>query len=310
MEPDGRDSTTRPDGRQREPERVVAWASGLVDPSTASHPDPATRKVHRKPDGPGELDVPVFPVSVNRPASWRRAAWLAVGASSAVLVALVFAAGRLAEPDRIDAFPGLPTGGLLTAQQPGPQGQPEPGVSTVADGTPPSGAAGSSATAGGTGGGGLAASEAGEGPGGATMTATRTSTGDNEPPRSTSVPTVSVLPSTGSPPVGADELIDGAVQFYSLLPEDIDGAWQMVGPSVRAGGYEGFRRQWSDVTDVRLQEVVVDADESTVLATVEVDATDGDKQVRQYRMVFRGGGRSLTIEELDLVTERGHKPQG
>jgi len=275
------------------------------------HPD--GREHRARPDDPcpdrgfDELDLAVNPVPVTPPPTWRRTAWFAVGASCAVLTVLVFTAAGLAERpfDRTEAFPGLPTGGLLTAQPLGPSGHP---AATTAD--PGSGGSampgdqtGASTDA--TAGGGPAGSERDgtHSTGAWPATTARQSRGS-----STSPPVVSVKPTTGRPPpVPADDLITATEAFYDLLPMDVDLAWDMVGPQVKSRGYDAFRRQWGDARQVELRQIVVDADNSSVLATVRLVAADGTEYVQLFELDLRRHN-SLIIDEIVLVSDEGRKP--
>lgn len=325
MQPDGREHPARPDGRPGDTGRVLAWAPGFTDPETdpdtmalagAIDPDATPDLDFADPDAFGELDLAATPVSVTPPRSWRRAAWFAVGASCVVLTVLVFAAARLAGPespfDRLDAFPGPPTGGLLTAQPPGPAVPTGAGDPTVAG--EHSDTVAGAATRTGTGdapgqqnqpeGDGPGSGPAGStGPGGAPVTS-QVRTG--EP---TANPTVSLLPTIGSPPVTPEDMIDATRLFYESLPKDVDTAWGMVGPRVKVQGYETFRQQWADVTTVDLLRVVVNANDSSVLATVRTVTTEGAEHVDNFLLVFRQGN-ALTIEEIRPTGRDGNKTGG
>jgi len=312
MDPGG---PARPDGRRRDGGRVLAWAPGLAgtEPTApVAEPDP----IAPQPSATlGELDLAVTPVSVTPPGTWRRAAWFAVAASCVVLIVLVFAASRLAGPesplDRLDAFPGLPTGGLLTAQPLGPQVHPGPTATT--DGARPGGtAAGATAGADGNGPGGGPAAHDGRGDQERRSSRTGTAAPAPSEPRGASTPpepTVSLLPSTGRPPVTAADLVSATRTFYEQLPRNVDAAWNMVGPRVKVQGFDSFRRQWGDAAEVNLQQVVVDADASSVLATVRIVPADGAERFQTFELVIRQGS-SLVIDEIRPVGGSGNKPVG
>jgi hypothetical protein len=310
MHPDGQDIPARPDSRHHRRDRVLAWAPGLADPRPTEEPSSDTQPL-RRPDTLGELDLAIVPVSVTPPRTWRRAAWFAVGASCGVLTMLVFAAVRLAGPDRIDAFPGLPTGSLLTAQPLGPSVHPETPEETRADRSGSSGGSGQPDTTadGAPGEGGPTGTSGSDGRWNSTRTWTVAPTGDGPHGESVTEPTIIMLPATGRPPVSAEELVEGTKRFYGLLPHNIEAAWAMVGPRVKAQGYENFRKQWADATVVRLRQVTVDADDSAVLATVHMITTDGAEHVQRFRMTFRKG-HSLVIDEIVPLADDGRPPAG
>jgi hypothetical protein len=302
MHPDGQDSAARSDSRHRH--RVLAWAPGLVDPRPAdprsTEESSSDTRPLRRPDTLGELDLAIVPVSVTPPRTWRRAAWFAVGASCGVLTMLAFAAVRLAGPDRIDAFPGVPTGSLLTAQPFGPPVHPEAtragrGGSSARNGQP------GTTAGGGPGEGGSADTGGSDGRWHSTRTWTVAPTGNGPPGTPATEPTIIVLPVTARPPISAEDLVEGTKRFYGLLPHNVEAAWAMVGPRVKAQGYQTFRRWWADATVVRLREITVDADDSAVLATVHVVTTDGAERGYRFRMIF-DKDPSLVIEEIVPLT--------
>jgi len=312
MDADGQDDPARPAGRRGHGGRVLAWAPGLstsdgevgpVDAAAGEDDDLGDQDgAIATPGRLGELDLAANPVSVTPPRTWRRAAWFAVGASCVVLIVLAFAASRLASDPagRIDAFPGLPTGGLLTAQPLGPPAS-TPTVTTAPGGgiaTEPSG---------GTGAGGDRAGS-GDRPGGGTGGRPPADPGGTAGPgESAPAPAVSYLPVEGHPPVGPQQLADATVQFYELLQADVEAAWELVGPKVKARGYDSFRGQWAGAVGVEVQQLVVNADASTVVATVALTAADGTTRVQQYELVFRRGSTQI-IEEINPIAKGGQKP--
>ena len=321
MDPDGRGDPARPDGRLRSGGRVLAWAPGLVDPAAGSAAGSAgglaadsddaceagTEVRRRRPATLGDLDLVVTPISVTPPRAWRRAAWFAVAAACVVLVGLVVATARLAGGpfDRLDAFPGLPTGGLLTAQPIGPPVHP-PLMTTEAgwgDSSSPGGRPG--AAPGGTGAGGSRGDDRSGGPGLASSSRTDSPTGGRSRGQS-APPTVSVLPTTGNPPVAADDLVAGTTAFYDQLPNNIGSAWAMVGPEEQAQGYDAFSNQWADVAEVQLREVVVNANDSVVLATVRMVTNGGVERVDRYRLFFHKADQ-LVIDEITPIGGGGKK---
>lgn len=327
MHPDGREHPARPDGRSGDSGRVLAWApglegAGLIEPDVgdAGFADPSETDVpagrEHTPDPFDDLDLVITPVSVTPPRTWRRAAWFAVGASCVVLTVLVFAAARLAGPespfDRLDAFPGLPTGGLLTAQPPEPPVPTRTADTTTAEEQSQT-VLGAPTSAGITRAGGQPGQvdvnqPGGPGPGQPSRTTGPTPTSRNSFENPTTSPTVSLLPTTGSPPVTAESMISATRRFYNALPKDLDTAWSMVGPRVKVQGFENFRRQWSNATEVTLQQVLVNANDSSVLATVHITGTDGGQYVQHFRLVFRQGNM-LTIEEIQPTDgDGGNKP--
>lgn len=246
----------------------------------------------------------------------RRAGWLAVAATCVVLTGIMIAAARLTGSDghvtRLDSFPGPPTGGLLTAEPPRPgpsQVVAEPTTDHV-DAAEPSidtldvtstRQPGREDRPGG--------SEPGrDGPQPGPGQPTRT---DGQPtptrPPPTAEPTVSVVPPVNPPSVAADAMIDATLDFYALLPHDVDGAWQLVGGSLRARGYAAFAAMWADVKSVSVTDLRVITDTSSVHVTAHVVRDDGFASSEQYDLVFRDNGR-LVIEQLSRPRPNGNEP--
>jgi hypothetical protein len=229
---------------------------------------------------------------------WRRAAWFAVGASCAVLIVLAFAAARLAGPPANpgDAFPGLPNGGLLTAQPPGSQTPGHRPASTSGNGGDPLGPSGADGLDNGPGGrpGDMATAGQATEPGGADA--------DGEPG-----PSVTYLPPSGPSAGDAQAMVGTTVLFYDRLARDVDTAWELVGTHVKAHGLESFRKQWAGIGSARVREVVVDTGAATVLATVELTGTDGSARVQQYRLEFHRGSPGV-VQDITPVGGKGEKP--
>jgi hypothetical protein len=231
--------------------------------------------------------------------AWRSAAWFAVGASCTVLIVLAFAAARLtgAPADAGNAFPGLPTGGLLTAQPPESQTQGHRPPSTSGDGGDP---LEPGATDGGTG-------QVQHGPPDDATTAGHSGAPGGAAAAGTGGPSVTYLPPDDPPAGQAQAVVDTTVQFYDRLARDVDSAWGLVGARVKVHGLESFRKQWAGIAAARVQEVVVDAGAETVLATVALTGTDGRAQVRQYRLEFRRGDPGV-VQDVAPVGGNGQKP--
>lgn len=314
MYPDGRERPAQPDDRPDDCGRVLAWAPGLVEPSSslrdldeADAPAPP-----ESPDPFDDLDLAISPVSVTPPRTWRQAAWFAVAASCVVLTVLVFTAAKLAGPrspfDRLDAFPGLPTGGLLTARPPAtPVLTTAPGANTTHQdrptvlGAPPS--AGIAVTPGRA-----DVPQPDADPSGVGRSPRQTTTGITGFTDPTPAPMVSLLPTTGQPPVSADSLITATQVFYDALPDDLVTAWGMVGQRIRMEGFDNFRRQWTNTAEVTLQQVVVNPNDSSVVASVLILTTDDRQHLQQFRLTFHAG-HGLVIEDIEAIDDNGgNKP--
>jgi hypothetical protein len=326
MRPDGADGQAdkqadgQADGHCRpggpaDPRRVLAWAPGIAEPAEPVEPivyvEPPVRA---EPEALAGISLHT-PVSVTPPSSWRKAAWFIVGAASIVLVVLVFAAMRLAGPEdrigRIDAFPGLPTGGLLTPQQPEaaepaataePPAPDEPGSSPSVESAP-----------GGDGGATVPQAPGGTEPG---------RPGENRPPGQSGGSGGGSRPTEGRPePTGGaqptspgttdveENVVDSTHRFFGFLPHDLEAAWEMVSPRVRVLGFEAFREQWGQYSDVRLQHVEVGTDGTTVVATLQVTEHKGETWTQRWKLSYRFS-ETLVIDEVTMIEGAANEPGG
>ncbi|HSK60929.1 MAG TPA: hypothetical protein VK935_17955, partial [Actinomycetospora sp.] len=73
------------------------------------------------------------------------------------------------------------------------------------------------------------------------------------------------------------------VDYYASLPGDIDGGWATLSDRARddSGGYEGYRRFWSGIRDVRATNVAVRGD--TVTADIRFTTSSGRTSSESYR---------------------------
>lgn len=261
--------------------------------------DERSRPEQRPDDSPGDADWTLEPTP--SPSSWRTAAWLAVAVTSVALIVLVFAAVRLAGPDgrigRIESFPGLPTGGLLTPQQP------SAGVPAA---SPTAGATGHQRTT-------VTAQSRPEQGGPATVPGSqvRTRPGDPQPTGGGGggqQPTTDPAQPTGttaSPSVteAQADVVASTYEFFGFLPGDLESAWNMMSPRVQLQGFEEFRLYWNQYSDVELQYVTVGADGTTVVATVNVTEHKGETSSQRWKLIYQLG-ETVVIDEATLL-ERG-----
>ena len=120
-----------------------------------------------------------------------------------------------------------------------------------------------------------------------TATATETATVTATPSPS---PSSSVSPSESgtATPAPADDAAQAVVAYYSMLPDDPQSAWGMLGPDARAsaGGYDSYRAFWDSISSLEVGDTSTDGD------VVSVDLTyDGsDSETRRLQVAPRGDG--------------------
>lgn len=255
------------------------------------------------PRGSRHVPEPAVP-----PSSWRNAAWIVVAAASVALIVLVFTTVRLAGPDRefgrIESFPGLPTGGLLTPQQPS-TGMPAAASSATAAAGFEGTAAPSNVVPG------QPSSQAvPEAPGGEHRPGVPEPTIPGAPAPIPGTPTSSTAPT--SPAVAEDDVDVVALtyRFFGHLPDDPAAAWQLMSPQVQ--GYEEFAQLWQPYSAVVVQYVTVGADGRTVVATVQVSEYKGATTSQRWKLVYEAGENALisqaTLLEGGLQDPGGNKP--
>ncbi len=117
-------------------------------------------------------------------------------------------------------------------------------------------------------------------------------------------PSPTTIPSAAAPlsptdPADPTPAEPGAVvvDYYASLPGDIDGAWAVLSERARddSGGYDGYRRFWSGIRDVRATNVAVRGD--TVTAEIQFTTSSGRTSREGYRFeVERADDGQLRIQ--------------
>lgn len=237
-------------------------------------------------------------VSITPPSNWRKAAWLIVATASVVLVVLVHGAVRLAVPNgrsgQIDAFPGLPTGGLLTPQPPrtsmlaGPYPSQDAGQQTPAPPTQP----------------GTGIQTPQEAPAGGQPYAQPSAPGGRT---STGGPMSGSATSSSSQDEDA-EVAEATDRFFGLLPENTDAAWLMMNPQGQQMSSAEFNRIWRRYQDVELVSTTVGADPTIVVATVVVTDHRGVSATLHWKLTYQRGEPVINKLELLDPDPNGQQP--
>ncbi|WP_395657739.1 serine/threonine-protein kinase [Nocardioides sp.] len=116
----------------------------------------------------------------------------------------------------------------------------------------------------------------------ATATATETATVTATPsPTSTPSP-------TGSTPVPADDPAQAVVDYYAMLPDDPEDAWNMLGPDARASsnGYDSYVAFWDGIDSLEVGDTSTDGD----VVSVELTYNGTDSETRQLQVAPQGDG--------------------
>lgn len=94
------------------------------------------------------------------------------------------------------------------------------------------------------------------------------------------------------------------VDYYSTLPGDIDGAWNVLSDRARdeSGGYDEYRSFWSGIREVRATNVAVRRD--TVTADIEFTTSSGRTTRESYRFeVDRDDDGQVRIERAQRSSD-------
>jgi len=243
------------------------------------------------------------------PSSWRKAAWIIVAAASTALIVLVFTAVRMAGPDRrfgrIDAFPGLPTGGLLTPQQPSagrPAAEATAAATSAAQRTtvpamPVPGQQQSTV---------VVPLPGGDRPSEPQPTGRGGGSGPTSGPAAISATTTAPAPTGG----GEDlSVVDVTYLFFGFLPDDPASAWELTSARVQQQSYETFRLYWGQYSDIDVQYVTVGADGWTVVATILVTPHKGETTSQRWKLIYQLG-QTVVIDQATLLDPGALDPGG
>jgi hypothetical protein len=117
-------------------------------------------------------------------------------------------------------------------------------------------------------------------------------------PATTAAPaaTPKATPSVEDDFVLVQEPVSVLQNYYGLLPDDTDSAWQLLGPEAQSqsGGQSGYARFWAEMAAVSLQNVRQTSDD-TVEGTVVYTRRDGGTSSEPYRFVLYTGSDGQTI---------------
>lgn len=89
------------------------------------------------------------------------------------------------------------------------------------------------------------------------------------------------------PPPGPQQFERVVREYYSLLPDNTDAAWDHLGEGVRrqAGGRAGYEEFWSDIDQIRIVGPV-EAQGDTVLLNLVFDQAGGPTTYERYRLTM------------------------
>ncbi len=103
----------------------------------------------------------------------------------------------------------------------------------------------------------------------------------------TTVPGTTVAPPPPPPPPRPQQFERTVREYYGLLPDDTDAAWEYLGEGVRrqADGRAGYERFWSGIESIRIDGPVRVEDE-VVLLNLRFDQERGRTSYERYRLTM------------------------
>lgn len=111
---------------------------------------------------------------------------------------------------------------------------------------------------------------------------------------------------TEAPPSAEQRAADMLVDYYAMVPGDLDGAWNMMTEDYQVnhvGGRDAYEAFWGEITDVAIADVT--ATGSDAQATLTYTFADGRvvREVTAYRLVDEGGVLKIAASEVLSSTQ-------
>jgi hypothetical protein len=125
-----------------------------------------------------------------------------------------------------------------------------------------------------------------------------------ETPEQDDTPTPS--PSTeGAAPVEARQAQEDVVEeYFSLVPDDTDAAWELLAPSMQAQGREAYDAWWDSVDEVELQQVQATGGDPTVDIRITYFFEDGSTTRERQRLTLERSGDRYLIADDEVLSSR------
>lgn len=129
--------------------------------------------------------------------------------------------------------------------------------------------------------------------------ATTSAAASSTAPTSTSATTSTTSSETETTP-SSDDILEMAEEYYSLVPDDLDEAWEMLGPSQQEQGKEAYERFWNQIEDVEITEgPKVSGTNVTMKLKYTKDDGSTSTEYHSYKTVVSDDGEPLIDERFD-----------
>jgi eukaryotic-like serine/threonine-protein kinase len=91
--------------------------------------------------------------------------------------------------------------------------------------------------------------------------------------------------------------------YYALMPRDTERGFALLGPGLRAQGFDAYDEFWDSIDSARVRNLQARPGSRTVTATVVFVTDDGRTSTEQHRfgLVPDRSGDGLLIDTDDLV---------
>jgi hypothetical protein len=106
------------------------------------------------------------------------------------------------------------------------------------------------------------------------------------------------------PTLSAELMTSFVHGYYGRLPADTAGAWNLLGPGLRAQGFASYQAFWSTIASVTTGDLDADPVAKTVTGTVIFTKTDGTVSTEQHRfdLISDPGAATLRIDSDTLLS--------
>lgn len=109
-----------------------------------------------------------------------------------------------------------------------------------------------------------------------------------------------------APPSAEQPAADMLVDYYALVPGDLDSAWAMMTEDYQVnhvGGRDAYEAFWGEITDVAIADVSASGTDAQATLTYTFDDGRVVREVTAYRLVDEGGQLKIAASEVLSSTQ-------
>lgn len=109
-----------------------------------------------------------------------------------------------------------------------------------------------------------------------------------------------------APPSPEQRSADMLVDYYALVPGDLDSAWAMMTEDYQVnhvGGRDAYEAFWGEITEVAISDVTATGSDAQATLTYTFDDGRVVREVTAYRLVDEGGQLKIAASEVLSSTE-------